>query len=114
MPPLREVSIGPRLRKRKGRLDLGFPSRGTHPGLLQAGRTRELSYVRDPDFGDEAYDLATDPHELRNLLATRQTARAAGLDDMRRRVGEWEAECLALRDRLGVVPGWRGFAEGWE
>ena len=48
----------------------GMPESGRHPGLVQGARTPGLSYVRDPDYGDEAYDLRKDPGELVNLLKT--------------------------------------------
>ena len=101
----------------------GLPLSGRHPSLLQGARTERFSYVRDPDYGDEAYDLHSDPRELNNLL------KEAGADGgkrcapdteptevkaLRRRVDEWEAECIGLRKELGVVPGDRGFSEGWE
>ena len=35
-------------------------------------------------------------------------------DQLRERLAEFQAECLATRSRLGVVPGDRGFVEGWE
>jgi hypothetical protein len=76
--------------------------------LLQGARTKAYSYVRDPDYGDEAYDLRTDPRELDNLLADGAEA-PAGVAELRRRVDEWEAECLRLREQLGVIPGYRGF-----
>lgn len=101
----------------------GVALSGRHPGLLQGARTERFSYVRDPDYGDEAYDLQRDPKELNDLL------RRAGAGDgqdfnpnaeppevtaLRRRLDDWEAECLRLRRDLSVIPGDRGFSEGWE
>jgi hypothetical protein len=33
---------------------------------------------------------------------------------LKHRVAAFEEECLKLRDRLGIIPGDRGFVEGWE
>ena len=90
----------------------GRPKCTRHPGLLQGVRTAEFSFTRDPDFGDEAYDLRADPHELVNLL--NDATESGEVGELRGRVDAWEAECLALRDKLGVIPGYRGFDEGWE
>lgn len=92
----------------------GRPKSARHPGLLQGVRTAEFSYVRDSDFGDEAYDLHRDPHELHNLLAPGSGREPAEVADLRRRVEQWEARCLNLRKQLGVIPGYRGFDPGWE
>jgi arylsulfatase A-like enzyme len=101
----------------------GIALSGRHPGLLQGARTERFSYVRDPDYGDEAYDLQSDPRELNNLLGRAGAgdgrnsgpgAKPPEVTELRRRVDDWEAECLRLRKELGVVPGDRGFAEGWE
>ena len=92
----------------------GIAESGRHPGVLQGARTKEFSYVRDPDYGDEAYDLRKDPNELLNLLGAQGNGEPAEVGALRRRVDEWEQECLALREELGVVPGERGFVEGWE
>jgi arylsulfatase A-like enzyme len=86
----------------------GLPASGRHRQLLQGVRTAEFSYIRDPDYGDEAYDLRTDPFELDNLLA-RGGSRAPEVDGLRRRVDDWEGKCLRLKERIGVVPGYRGF-----
>jgi hypothetical protein len=64
--------------------------------------------VRDPNYGDEAYDLRSDPTELVNLLGPGGTE-PADVAALRDRVDRWEDECIELRDRLGVGPGFRGF-----
>jgi arylsulfatase A-like enzyme len=92
----------------------GMPESGRHPGLLQGARNREFSYIHDPDYGDEAYDLCNDPFELRNLLKGNGESVPPEVALLRQRVEEHERECLRLRDELGVVPGDRGFVEGWE
>jgi arylsulfatase A-like enzyme len=92
----------------------GMPAAGRHPGLLQGARTLEYSYVRDPDYGDEAYDLQNDPTEIRNLLSGSSHEVPAEVVELRERVTEFEGECLRLRQELGIVPGDRGFSEGWE
>ena len=92
----------------------GIAASGRHPGLLQAARSATCSYIRDPDYGDEAYDLRTDPHELCNLLNPDAGAPPDDVETLRQRVAQFEEECLELRERLGVVPGDRGFVQGWE
>jgi arylsulfatase A-like enzyme len=91
----------------------GMPESGRHPSLLQGARNGAFSYVRDPDYGDEAYDLRSDPHELVNLLKS-PAQEPEGVTELRRHVDRFEAESLQLREALGVVPGDRGFVEGWE
>ena len=51
-------------------------------------------------------------HELVSLL--KQGSGPPELDELRRELDRFEEECLALRERLGVVPGPRGFVRGWE
>lgn len=92
----------------------GRPGCTRHPGLLQGARSLEYSYTRDPDFGDEAYDLRRDPQELVNLLSPGCAPAPVPVEALRRRVAEWEAECLRQREELGVIPGYRGFDKGWE
>lgn len=92
----------------------GMPASGRHKSLTQSARTATKAYVRDPDNGDEAYDLETDPHELVNLLNPRLPPLPADHAALASRLEAHERECLALRDELGVIPGDRGFVEGWE
>ena len=89
----------------------GLPLAGRHPGLVQGVRTAAFSYVRDPDYGDEAYDLLQDPQELVNLVGSGKRREPPEVADLRRRVDQWEVECLGLREELGVVPGLRGFGQ---
>ena len=70
--------------------------------------------MRDPDYDDEAYDLGKDPKELVNLLRDQGGKELSGVTELRRRVDAFEKVCLRLRDQLGVIPGDRGFVEGWE
>ena len=91
----------------------GMPESGRHPSVLQAARSPGSSFVHDPDYGDEAYDLRSDPAELRNLLNDRSGA-TLEIEELRRRAQIWQAECLRLREALAVVPGDRGFVAGWE
>jgi arylsulfatase A-like enzyme len=88
----------------------GRPECTRHPGLLQGVRTEQWRYTRDPDFGDEVYDLAADPDELVNRVGAPDTPTA----ELRARVDGWERDCLALRDQLGVIAGFRGTDPGWE
>ena len=36
-------------------------------------------------------------------------SRATQVDDLKRQIADWEAQCLRLRDQLGVIPGYKGF-----
>ncbi len=92
----------------------GRPGCTRHPGLIQGVRTQEWAFVRDPDFGNEAYDLRQDPCELRNLLNRPGASLPEPLAKLEEEVGGWEESCLALRRELGVLPGYRGFDKGWE
>lgn len=87
----------------------GLPEAGRRPSLLQGARSQAFSYLCDPDYGDEAYDLGRDPRELFNLLGDKGSAEPPEVGKLRRRVDKWEEECLRLRERLGVIPGYRGF-----
>lgn len=110
--PLRDcafASVGNYHGKLKTTWPAGMPASGRHPGLLRGARSLEASYVRDPDYGDEAYDLRHDPHELNNLF-NRDGAVPREVDRLRRRVDEMEARCIRLREQLRLVPGDRGFA----
>ena len=96
-----------------GQSNYGGTKAGRHPSLVQGARTGAYSYIRDPDYGDEAYDLTQDALELNNLLGV-DAAEPEPIRQLRSRLEGWEQECLELRARLGVVPGYRGFDEGWE
>jgi len=86
----------------------GIALAGRHPSLLHGARTTEFSYVRDADYGDEAYDLRADPKELATLVGRGQPE-PLEVANLRGRTDAWEEECLRLRDELRVVPGFRGF-----
>ena len=96
----------------KGALTTTMPSgiakASRRQGLVQGGRTRDASFIHDPDYGDEAYDLRSDPKELVNLLQTSGPT-PPQVGELRTRVEQWEEECLALRRELNVIPGYRGF-----
>jgi len=96
-----------------GQSNYGGTKVGRHPGLVQAARSGSYSYIRYPDYGDEAYDLTQNPLELNNLIGV-DAAEPEPIRQLRSRLGGWEQECLDLRARLGVVPGYRGFDEVWE
>jgi len=89
----------------------GFVHAGRHPGTVFGARTQEFSYIRDPDYGDEAYDLRRDPLELCNLLQGERASAPDPVRDLQGQLACWEEECLALRQELGVIPGDRNFAE---
>lgn len=86
----------------------GIALAGRHSSLLHGARTTEFSYVRDADYGDEAYDLRADPKELATLIGRGQPE-PLEIANLRVRTDAWEEEYLRLRDELGVVPGFRGF-----
>ena len=92
----------------------GMPASGRHANIIQTARSKESSYVNDPDNGDEAYDLNADPKELVNLLNPNRPPLGAQTLALAAQINAFEAECLRLRDSLGVIPGERGFVKGWE
>jgi len=96
----------------KDTLPKGTYEAGRRKALLQNARTSEFSYIRDSQWGDEAYDLRTDPTELSNVINDNPKSTGkepAWVGEMRRRTDNWEEECLKLREKLGVIPGDRGF-----
>jgi arylsulfatase len=92
----------------------GMPQSGRHKSLTHAIRTQDRAYIHDPDNGDEAYELTSDPNELKNLLNPGAPNLDQEFEEMRTRLGEFVDECDEVRKRLGVINGDRGFVEGWE
>jgi arylsulfatase A-like enzyme len=92
----------------------GMPASGRHKTLTHSIRTASKAYIIDPDNGDEAYDLQTDPHELVNLTNDGMPPLGTEFVQLKNQLDAFCEESLALRDRLGVVAGDRGFVEGWE
>lgn len=92
----------------------GMPASGRHKSLIHSIRTTTRLYIMDPDNGDEAYDLATDPKELRNLANTESAALPDEFVALKTRLQAFQSECAQLCAELGIVQGDRGFAEGWE
>ncbi|MFA5865469.1 MAG: sulfatase-like hydrolase/transferase [Phycisphaerae bacterium] len=90
---------------------IGMPKSGRHASLVQGARNLEFSYARDPDNGDEAYDLRSDPHELNNLLNPGKHSCPKMIDTLREQVDQWESRCVRLREKLGVVRGERRHME---
>ncbi|MFW6039200.1 MAG: sulfatase [bacterium] len=88
----------------------GIAKAGRHPGCVRGARSQTYSYIRDPDYGDEAYDLEADPNELRNLLKNGQPG-PAGVQQLQREMDVWEKRCEELRGVLDVIEGDRNFAE---
>ena len=108
--PLRDAAfaqVGDYHGNLKTTMPSGIIEVGRHPSLIQGARTAELSYVRDLDLGDEAYDLRSDPRELVNLIDG--GLESSDVADLRRDIDRWEEECVRLRDEMGVRPGYRGF-----
>lgn len=92
----------------------GMPASGRHKSLTHAIRTKTHAYICDPDNGDEAYDLTHDPNELVNLANPGKPPLTSEFLDLKQRLGDFKNECISLRNELAVVPGDRGFVEGWE
>jgi arylsulfatase A-like enzyme len=92
----------------------GMPEAGRHASLTHAIRTTTKAYILDPDNGDEAYDLETDPNELVCLTKHGHPALDPEYLHMKDRLEQFKEECDALRKELNVIPGDRGFVEGWE
>ena len=76
-----------------GQSNYGGTKVGRHPGLVQAARTGAYSYIRDPDYGDETYDLTQDPLELNNLLGG-DAAEPEPIRELRCRLEGWEQRVL--------------------
>jgi hypothetical protein len=88
----------------------GLPEAGRHLSLVRGVRNRRYSYIRDPDYGDEAYDLQADPYELHNLVQ-QQGALPHGVRELMRRLDDHEQQCAAIRQRRKVIAGDRNFGE---
>ena len=92
----------------------GMPASGRHACLTHCIRTTTAAYIDDPDNGDEAYDLNADPNELVNLTNPGMPPLAKKYRDLKQQLDAFEQDCISLRTELGVIPGDRGFVEGWE
>jgi arylsulfatase A-like enzyme len=92
----------------------GMPASGRHKSLTYSARSLMHSYIRDPDNGDEAYDLITDPFELENLLHEGLPPLTAQHAELLQHIDAFEQSCTQMREELGVVAGDRGFVKGWE
>ena len=115
MPGLRETvfaQVGNYHGFLKTTFPTGMPAGGRHPGLLMSARTKKFSYIHDPDYGDEAYDLREDPWELCNLLQRENVP--PEVSELRDAVQKWDLNCRQIREQLNIVSGDRGFVEGWE
>jgi arylsulfatase A-like enzyme len=67
----------------------GMPAAGRHRGLLMRAASKDFSFVSDPDYGDEAYDLRNDPWELRNIAGGE--GERIEITELRRAVEEWKS-----------------------
>jgi arylsulfatase A-like enzyme len=90
----------------------GMPAAGRHASLTSAVRTKTHVYINDPDNGDEAYDLVADPFELENQ--TSEPKLPEEFQILKEKLRDFDASCGALKAKLGVVDGDRGFVKGWE
>ena len=91
-----------------------MPASGRHASLTHSIRTKTHAYIIDPDNGDEAYDLTSDPNELSNLLNPGKPPLDQSFQDLKERLNGFIRDCEDLRQELGVIKGDRGFVEGWE
>ena len=110
--PLREATfaaVGEYHGPLKTTMPHGLPESGRRKGLVRSARGRTHLLIRDPDTGDEAYDVISDPGELRNLLpAGRSSTQIQRLGAL---LESWEDECRKLSHALGVQSGPRNFDE---
>ena len=88
----------------------GLPESGRHAGIVRGARNHHYSYIRDPDYGEEAYDLTADPWELVNLTQ-KPNALPDGIQRLRDQLHAWEQRSAVHRSRLGVIEGDRNFNE---
>ncbi len=111
--PLRETvfsAVGEYHGHLKTTMPWGLPYSGRHPGLVMAARSKQYSYIIDPDYGDEAYDLENDPNELHNLIdGNSELPQEARL--LKQEIINWKKSCDELAQKLGVIPGKRNFDE---
>ncbi|NKB51110.1 MAG: sulfatase-like hydrolase/transferase [Rhizobiaceae bacterium] len=92
----------------------GMPEAGRHDSLTHCIRTGSKAYIEDPDNGDETYDLEADPNELVCLTKKGKPPLDEEFQMMKSRLKQFQEECMAMREKLGIIPGDRGFVEGWE
>ncbi len=110
--PIREATfaaVGEYEGPLKTTMPWGLPEAGRHPGLVRGARNHRFSYVRDPDYGDEAYDLSADPRELANLLNNAKPS--AEIRSLMKMMDDWEKACQELSGKLGIVEGDRNFGQ---
>lgn len=111
--PLRQAAfaaVGGYLGPLKTTMPHGLPESGRRKGIVRSARSLHHVFIRDPDTGDEAYDLVNDPLELRDLLKDGRP-RTAPVRDLARQLDQWEERCNAHFKALGVKPGIRNFEQ---
>lgn len=111
--PLREATfsaVGAYGGNLKTTMPHGLPESGRRKGIVRAARSRTHAFIRDPDTGDEVYDLVKDPLELRELRRSGATM-PPPVTQLERSLAEWEERCVAHGKFLGVEPGQRNFDE---
>lgn len=92
----------------------GMPASGRHKSLTHCIRTRDRAYILDPDNGDEFYDMRSDPNELKNLNKKECPTLDTSAQALKSDLLAFIEGCENIRQNLGVIPGDRGFVEGWE
>jgi arylsulfatase A-like enzyme len=111
--PLREatfLAVGGYEGHLKTTMPTGLPESGRRKGIVRSARSLDYVFIHDPDTGDEAYDLRTDPLELRNLLQGGRP-RPAPVKQLAEMLDDWERACERKFHDLGVIPGDRNFNE---
>ena len=89
----------------------GFAASGRRKGIVRSARSLDHVFIRDPDTGDEAYDLVNDPLELKDLLKAGRP-KTEPIKALTRLMDQWEKTCAEKYAALGVIPGDRNFKDG--
>lgn len=95
----------------KTTLPAGLAESGRRKSIVRSARSLDHLYIRDPDHGDEAYDLKRDPLELHNLLSG-GSAPTSAIARLSRQLDQWEQQCQRHAAGLNIEPGDRNFSKG--
>lgn len=111
--PLREAlysAVGEYGGDLKTTMPWGIAHAGRRKSLVRGVRNQSWSYVRDPQYGDEGYDLTRDPHELRNVLQNDGNP-PPEVVHLQKLLDAYEESCDRLFKELDVRPGDRNFVQ---